>query len=181
MSNNVGHERAAQRICRYCGESELRIRTTQPTAEGDQTAWMECKVCHRRWRLDERLGYLVKHCAWGWAWAGYGRQKLRLELDGWPVDVDSRYLCIRLLDDQWGRGWDAGVVDRNGHGWGSGKETGWYILGADYQLFDKAEPRGNGPLDQLIADLFNERLEQLRENDRRLEPIKPRRRRRPRD
>jgi hypothetical protein len=173
-----GTSRHATRQCRYCGNYRLRIRTTRPTAEGEQVVHLECKACGQQWQLDEKLGHLISHCKWRWRWAGYGRQSLHLEYDGWPIDVQSRYLCIRKLDDYWGRGADEEAVDRHGRGWGRGDETGWFILTGNYLLLEKAVADSNKPMDRLIAELFNERLEELRENDRKLVPVTSRRKRR---
>nr|WP_163503971.1 hypothetical protein [Halomonas socia] len=166
-----GASRHADRQCRHCGNYSLRIRTTRPTAAGDQVAHLACKECGQKWQIDEKLGHLVSQCQWWWRWAGYGRQTLHLEYDGWPIDIQSRYLCIRKLDDWWGRGTDARMLDRRGRGWGRGDETGWFILTANYLLLDKATPDSSKPLDRLIAELFNERLEGLRDNDGALQPV----------
>ncbi|MDW7746735.1 hypothetical protein [Halomonas sp.] len=173
-----GAARPSERPCRFCGECSLVIRTTKPTAEGDHTAYLKCDNCLKQWKVDESLGHLISHCAWWWRWAGYGRQWLHLEYDGWPIDVQSRYLCIRKLDDEWGRGADEGAVDRHGRGWGRGDETGWFILTGNYLLLEEAVADSNKPMDRLIAELFNERLDELRENDRQLVPVTRRRKRR---
>jgi len=183
MAKQKRTSRHGHRQCRLCGEYSLRVRTTAPTAEGDQTAYLECRECLRQWKVDESLQQLLSHCHWRWHWAGYGRQTLWLEYDGWPIEVDSRYLCIRKLDDQWGRGTDPAQLDRHGRGWGRGDETGWFILTPDYLLLEEAatqHPDGKPPtpLDLLIDSLFNERLEKLRENDRQLISVTPRKKRR---
>lgn len=175
--------RHGHRPCRYCGHSALKIRTSTPTAGGDQDAYLVCAHCLRQWKVEERLGELMGRCEWAWRWAGYGRQWLHLEFDGWPIDVARRYLCIRKLDDDWGRGTDPGQLDRHGRGWGRGDETGWFILTPNYLLLEEAgTASGDGkkptPMDQLIDLLFNERLDLLRNNDLELIPVNRRRKRR---
>lgn len=167
-----GASRHGHRPCRYCGEYALAIRTTRSTDSGHQTATLVCGCCDKEWKVEEHLRQLISHCRWWWRWAGYGRQWLHLEYDGWPIDVQSRYLCIRKLGDEWGRGADEGAVDRHGRGWGRGDETGWFILTGNYLLLEEAVADSNKPMDRLIAELFNERLEELRENDNQVIPKK---------
>ncbi|MGE4533404.1 hypothetical protein [Halomonas sp.] len=171
MAKQKRASRHAHRLCPQCGEQELAISTTAPSDGDHQTAYLLCGHCLAKWKVEEPLRKLINRCKWRWVWAGgYGRQSLSLEYDGWPIDVQSRYLCIRKLDDRWGRGTDPAQLDRHGRGWGRGDETGWFILTPDYLLLEKAATQHPNespvtPMDELIDSLFNERLKALREND----------------
>jgi len=177
MAKQKRTSRHGHRLCPHCGEEGLAIKTTTPSGGDHQTAYLLCGHCEKESKVEERLRKLINRCKWRWRWAGYGRHALFLEYEGWPIDVQSRYRCIRKLDDEWGRGTDPMFLDRLGRGWGRGDETGWYILTPDFQLLEKAEiQHGDGsprtPMDELIDSLFNERLEALRENDKRVSPVK---------
>lgn len=151
--------RHSDKLCKYCGDP-LTVETSRLASPGVREVNLACKTCGKRWKTHEPLAGIAHYCRWEWGHTSYERHVLAFYVDGWPVDIQRRVLCVRRC-----------YATNN-------EPEGWYAVTPDGEYLAKLEPQSSGPLESLIADLFNEKLDQLRENDTALIPRQRRTKRR---